>query len=228
MVENMILYANLYIKNDKNMGDYINCIKVFEKFCRVYAKLDITPELFMFYFSNWLPMVAGRNECWRSEDMLSAVMDFCHEYDSATMGYTEDMLFDLPCSIEDDLKRTLRLKAELLKLTDAPLISYQPYIINLSKLKKSYSDIVSKDKGYYKMSEVFTNNSVVLKKISGYNFHVRVNLTNDIVRLLRKGDILRLNLIKQADKKCWDVASVKGCFTYYAVDTQSIILKENT
>ncbi|MEG1049015.1 MAG: hypothetical protein RSE24_00585, partial [Oscillospiraceae bacterium] len=138
------------------------------------------------------------------------------------------MLYDLPCSIEDDLKRILLLKSQLLKITDAALISFQPYVINLSKLKKSYNNVTLKDKGYYEMSEVFTNNSIVLKKVSGYNFYVRVNVNSDIIRLLRKGDVLRLNLIKIKGKKCWDISAVKGCFTHYAVDTESIILKENS
>lgn len=227
MLEKMIFYAKLYVDSDKNMEDYKNCIRVFEKFCNIYRQREVTSEIFNFYFTNWLPKIYGQTEIWHVENMLPAVMDFCHDYDCEGDTFTEDILYDLPCCIELDLKRILKLKSEILKFTDSPYISFLPYVFNFSSKENFSKKVVDTIKGSFKMAEVFTNNSIVINKLSGYNSYVRVHVNNDIIKLLRKGDLLKLELVKYEGMKCWDIKNVYGCFTSYATDSKGIILKEN-
>ena len=188
MLEKMIFYAKLYVDSDKN------CIRVFEKFCNIYRQREVTSEIFNFYFTNWLPKIYGQTEIWRVENMLPAVMDFCHDYDCEGDTFTEDILYDLPCCIELDLKRILKLKSEILKFTDSPYISFLPYVFNFSSKENFSKKVVDTIKGSFKMAEVFTNNSIVINKLSGYNSYVRTAAVP-----MAKGDqhILRQVLIPE-------------------------------
>ena len=67
------------------------------------------------------------------------------------------------------------------------------------------------EEGYFKVADIFTNNSVVLKKISGYTFFIRVYFNELVINKIRPGDMLDMKVRYVDGVTGWRVEDISGC-----------------
>lgn len=170
-------------------------------------------EFFPFFFRKWLPYSIGAEEKSVLPHIYPQAEDFC--------GYVDSLLkTDSLSALKRDvcLKEALRilcLKSELALFVKSPLIGRSPEVIDFQKYKtkreRRAGCIV--EKGLFEVMDIFANNSVVLKKISGYTFFMRFYVNEAIIKTIHPGDVLELVVKKDESLNKRTVEDVLGCFS---------------
>ena len=110
------------------------------------------------------------------------------------------------------------VKKNIMQFIKSPVINKSPVVIDLDRYRiKAKNDrrnrfLLRPEEGYFKVADIFTNNSVVLKKISGYTFFIRVYFDEPVIEKIRPGDVLDIKVRKTNNIGAWKVEDISGCF----------------
>ena len=98
-----------------------------------------------------------------------------------------------------EVRRLFRINDELGRFLNNPVLSYSPLVIDIQRYKNkklknaSNSFFDMKDKGYFTVEDIFSNNSVVLKKMYTGRF-IKVVLDKSLIPWIRPKDILYISV----------------------------------
>ncbi len=176
----------------------------------------LNADFFRFFFEKWLSYELCQEDDSIILNSYPQVMAFCQQTD-LILG--TELLRELS-EVEnvDEIMRILLLKKSVLNFIKSPIISKNPSIINLERyrkkqqLEKKLNNTMLPEKGMYAVADIFTNNSIVLKKISGYTSFIRIYLNDDVIKKICPGDILDLKVRKSEELKGWIIEDIYGCF----------------
>ena len=116
-----------------------------------------------------------------------------------------------------ETKRIMYVKKNIMQFIKSPVINKKPVVIDLDRYRlkakndRRNSKQLMHEKGYFKVADIFTNNSVVLKKISGYTFFIRVYFDEPVIDKIRQGDVLDMKVRKMEGIGGWKVEDISGC-----------------
>ena len=219
-----VLLTERYIENLKKWnrpGSYIYCIRLFgECIKEVFPEAEassLSEEFFCFFFKEWLPY----NMCQEDDEIInmvySRVKDFCKYCDRRAGTKLVSSFMSLAPFTAVETKRVMYVKKHIMQFIKSPVINKRPEVIDLEKyrLKKVYMDKNRQgplpEEGYFKVADIFTNNSVVLKKISGYTFFIRVYFNETVINKIRPGDMLDMKVRYVDSVTGWRVEDISGC-----------------
>lgn len=123
--------------------------------------------------------------------------------------------FDGVC---DELKRIWYASREFDRFLNNPVISQSPFIIDIERYKKkkfkinSNGFISSKDKGYFMVMDVFSADTLVLRKEYTGNF-IKINLDKPLISCIKPKDILFME-VRQNPFFSWEIEEVKRFYPY--------------
>lgn len=122
--------------------------------------------------------------------------------------------------LENTFKRLSAINRELDRFLHNPVINCSPVIIDIDRYKKCNHKrtIINSEQGYYKVMDVFTGYTVVLKKLNTGRF-IRLNMDRDIIKYLKIDDIMNI-LVSQNLFLGWDLIHVYG---YYPKEAAKFI-----
>lgn len=126
-----------------------------------------------------------------------------------------------------EVKRLSRINDELGRFLNNPVLSYSPLVIDIQRYKNkkmksannSFFDM--RDKGYFIVEDIFSNNSVVLKKMYTGRF-IKVILDKNLISWIRPKDILYTS-VRQSPFFSWELVDV---FKYYPSVVMDYVKKE--
>lgn len=209
--------AKMYDESAKNDCISTYCASIFHKCCEDFFadRCDdvFEGDFFPFLFEKWLPY----NICLEEKQLLAQLYpqakNFCGYVDGICRRDSFSALKRTVCP--KDTLRILFLKRELISFVNSPIISRNPLTVDFEKYKakKERAEKCLVEKGCFQVVDIFGNNSVVLKKISGYTFFMRFYVNEAVIKLIRPKDVLDLVVIKNENLKSRTVYDVLGCFS---------------
>lgn len=176
--------------------------ELYEKFCRrrnIDKTLLESMKKFVFF------------GLWQREPVIQSF-----DNDSITAlagGFGLDMPY-----IRDTVCRLTELNKALDKFLHNPVISKDPLVVDIENYRQCLVPKLSLavDRGYYTVMEIFTGNTAVIKKLNTGRF-VRVSLNENIIRYVRKNDII--NCIVSRDIFLnWELLYVYGYYPKEAIN----------
>ncbi len=213
-----------YIDNLKKWNkpySYVYCVKLLEQCIKdVYGEAETTfldGDFFSFFFREWLPY----NVCQEDDDIIdmvySRIKDFCKYCDRRTGTKLVASFMGLTPFMAAETKRVMYVKKHIMQFIKSPVINKRPEVIDLERYRmkmisapKNRRDLLPEE-GYFKVADIFTNNSVVLKKISGYTFFIRVYFNETVINKIRPGDMLDMKVRYVDSVTGWRVEDISGC-----------------
>lgn len=167
------------------------------------------------YFLKWLPYAV----CVNDENLIECFYHAAEEYLRITAFLSGDLEYKnldfLENSVRYESERLMHLKISIMKLTNSFIISKVPYIIELEKYKQKKAGDTCRDKhdsGGFIVQGHFSGNSVVLKKMKGGDYYIRLYFNSDVMNLVRDNDVLDINIIKNTESGKWKLDDINGCF----------------
>lgn len=224
-VLNTICLADEYInelKNYKNTYNFVYCMRVFSS-CIGYAVPGsdlsaLKPDLFKYFFSEYLPYYICQEDDDIIESFYPCLRAFCKNIDFSTGADTMSALNTVSAFAKGESRRIMYVKKNIMNFIKSPVMLKKPAVIDIEryrlkaeKQKNRKADYIPEE-GYFKVADIFTNNSVVLKKISGYTFFIRVYLDAKTIDTIRPGDILDIKVRRLSKLGGWAIEDIDGCF----------------
>lgn len=204
------------------------CFSLFSEFClRRYTNLkleNITADIINEFLFVW---VSSKIE-YINSNIFSCIIEQINKflkylelnYDIIIKNKTESDI--------EELNRIFTVKKELSKFLNNPVLSYKPLIIDINRYKirklksNSNSFFEPRDKGYYVVIDIFSNNSIVFKKLYTGRF-IKIQLNKFLVDNIKPNDIFFME-IKQTPTFSWEIDNL---LKYYSsVAAQYILNKE--
>lgn len=195
-------------------------LHIFQKYTRGFGP-DFTPDqvdpaFFHRFFTVYLPNNLFQAEEAVIDGFYPVLVDFCRFCKRRGEPAPEQAMAGLPISVLANFARVLKAKAALLRFIKSPVLSKDPLVIDLMNYaKKKQAAPKAKpyyEKGWFQVADLFSNQSVVLRKISGYNFYVRLYLNKEVVSALQPEDVLFLTLREKGFLSGWVVEDVGACY----------------
>lgn len=178
------------------------------------SSFDIDTDFFQGFFERGLPWMICRGS-QGIDDILPVLIRFCAYADHLEKTSYLESLKQVPKYILQNFTRVLHAKQEILKFLQYPVITDTPCIIDLdSYRKKAISQYDRKqifDCGIYMVEEYFSRQSLVLKKLTGYSFYIRLYFNQTILNYVRPGDRMYLKMKRYKDSN-WMLEYAGGCF----------------
>lgn len=209
------------LKNTPNSDNLVYCMRIFENFletsgCKNDAS-DLKADLFKCFFGQYLPYNICQEDDSVIESFYPCIRSFCKNTDSGTGSDTLSALNSVSVFAKGESRRIMYVKKNIMRFIKSPLIHKNPALIDMERyrLKTEKSHRRSADclpeNGHFKVADIFTNNSVVLKKISGYTFFIRVYLDGTAIDTIRPGDILDITVHHISPLGGWAIDDIAGC-----------------
>lgn len=171
------------------------------------------------YFLMWLPYKVYTGEEMLIESFYPAAEEYFRLSDM--FGYADYKVFKhIGLDIRNESERLMRLKIGILKFSNSYIISKLPCIVdfNVYKMRKASEKCdVFKDSGKFIVQGLFSNNSVVLKKLYNGQYYIRLFFNKEIIGLIRENDILDINIIKGSQSERWLMEDINGCLLWRKV-----------
>ena len=176
----------------------------------------IKSDFFKFFFREWLPY----NICQEDDDVIESIYPqikgFCR-YADRNFGTNLVNAFGGVSGEAAETKRMLYVKKSIMRFIKSPVLSKKPEVIDLncyrarSERAKRLNQTYLPERGYFKVIDIFTNYSIVLKKISGYTFFIRVYLDEPVINKIRPGDVLDIKVRPAETMTGWLIEDILGC-----------------
>ncbi len=194
------------------------CAKYLNEYCR---KRRITISLadehfFDDFFIKWLPY----NVCTEDKSIIEAFYTTADEYVRLTdmlNGTSIHSRFKrIKPLVKCESQRLMLLKKKILEYNDSFIISKLPVIIDFYKYKtkkSSDSEEYEHDRGKFAVKSIFSENSVVLSKLNGYDYYIRLFFDKNIVELIREDDIFDISIVKKGQAGKWMLDEINGCYS---------------
>lgn len=128
--------------------------------------------------------------------------------------------------ILEELGRIIKINKEIDRILNNPVISQSPLVIDLNRyknrlLKKELRGrSISTEKGYFIVVDIFSNNSVILKKLYTGRF-IRLTVDKNLVTHIQPSDVIYMG-IRQNFFLGWDIDEV---ISYYPKEASEYIVK---
>lgn len=219
---NILSLAQQYtrtLKNTPNSGDFVYCMHIFENFLEdIGCKNDtsaIKADLFKCFFGEYLPYNICQEDDSIIESFYPCIRSFCKNTDCGTD--TLSSLDTVSIFAKGESRRIMYVKKNIMRFIKSPLIHKNPAVIDMERYRLKTEKTIRRnadylpESGYFKVADIFTNNSVVLKKISGYTFFIRVYLDGTAVDTICPGDILDITVHHISPLGGWAIDDIAGC-----------------
>ncbi len=219
-----VFLTEMYIEKLKKWNkpfSHIYCIRLFrdcveETFCDAEDS-ELSKSFFAFFFREWLPYNICQEDDEIIEMMYGRIRDMCKFCDRKTGTKLFSSFVSLAPFTAGETKRIMYVKKHIMQFIKSPVINKRPEVIDLARyrikrlaLPKNRQDFLPEE-GYFKVADIFTNNSVVLKKISGYTFFIRVYFDGPVIDKIRPGDMLDMKVRYIDNITGWRVEDISGC-----------------
>ena len=216
--------TEMYIENLKKWNrpeSYIYCIRLLGECIKdVFPEADassLSGEFFSYFFMEWLPY----NVCQEDDEIInmvySRIKDLCKFCDRKRGTKLCTAFMSLEPFMVSEAKRVMYVKKHIMQFIKSPVINKRPEVIDLEKYRLKKISVPKNqqgllpEEGYFKVADIFTNNSVVLKKISGYTFFIRVYFNELVINKIRPGDMLDMKVRYVDGVTGWRVEDISGC-----------------
>lgn len=221
IIDDITSYIENFLKMDcdKSTNIAVECMELFKEYCMyknniIYA-YEVNEEFFTEFLIIWLPENIGILDKDIIDNIFCELNNFCK---LCSLNGNEEFIKELekiPMEILDNFARVLYAKGLVLKFIKSPVVKLKPLIIDLNKYKLAKSnekEYISVDQGYFRLAEIFTNNSIVLKKLYGTSFYLRIYMDKNIIKHLKKDDIFYLKIRKKSYTKGWSIDNIMACY----------------
>ncbi len=222
--------TEMYIESLKKWGkpfSYIYCVRLFDGCIKETLPgaeaAVLRADFFKFFFNEWLPY----NICQEDDEVIEAicgrVKDLCRFCDRKAGTELLRIFNSISPLTVAEAKRIMYVKKHIMQFIKSPVINKRPAIIDLERyrvkadVEARYGRGMMPEEGYFKVADIFTNNSVVLKKISGYTFFIRVYLDEPVIKKIRPGDVLDIRVRKMENMNGWSIEDISGCLARESV-----------
>ena len=225
---------NQYLQNTAQFQEKQG-FSLFEKYvCQKMEKAPLealTTDIFRRFLLQELPKrvyPAMEEDVDKIFPVLYSFCEFCQiQYDTPLL----ERLLALPVREAEEFSRVLLAKIRILHYIQSPILNRDPLIVDIQSYRQKkqrqknnafYEQII--EEGDFVVSDFFPRNSVVLKKVSGYNFFIRLYLTPSILTTLRQNDVLRLRVKEKNYLSTWSIEEIHGCYLPGALDKAEAVL----
>lgn len=135
--------------------------------------------------------------------------------DYLNKNYNIDIGKKYECDISE-IKRLCDVKQEFDRFLNNPVLSYSPLVIDFQRYRNRalktqiQSFFQNKDKGYFTVEDIFSETTVVVRKMYTGRF-IKITLDREIVKRIKQKDILYMS-VKQSPLFSWEIEQL---FKYY-------------
>lgn len=227
-------YENFVKNSQDNEYYYINknCLKLLKAYCdkrKSNMTVDnLNSEFFKIFMLTVAPAIIYQQNDEIIDNILGSLIGFCNFCDMKYETNSGESLKNVSKYILTDFHRVLHLKKEILKYIKSPVLGIYPPVIDLNcyrnkkEVHKSDKNEVIFEEGYFQTADVFSNNSVVLKKMSDYNFYIRLYFNKQVISFIKSKDIMYLKLRRKNFIAGWEVDEIRGCYLPDAINCEEI------
>lgn len=203
-------------EKNENINYFHNYIK---RRKRNLKKEDITRDI----YREFLYVYIAKNIKKLGEEKLDLLIDALfefNEYINCDIAFNKDIAFE-------NMHRLYAVNFNFNDYLNIPVISNNPLIIDITKFKRQRDRLTfgflpfSKDKGFYKIMEIGSNDSLILKKFYTNKF-VKIIFNKKLISNTKKEDILHLSL-SQNPFLMWEVEDI---LAYYPKEAEEFLIKE--
>ena len=195
----------------------IRCSEYFIEYLKKKKIIFVNPKDYIIkdFFFRCLPY----GVCVKDESIVEYFYPAAEEYLrimwmlKGNLEYKNSGFYDERIRLESE--RLMHLKINIMKLANSFIISKFPCIIELDKYKQKKAGDTCRDEhdsGGFIVQGVFSGNSVVLKKLSGRKYYIRLYFNSDIMKLIHENDVLDINIVKNTESGKWKLDDINGCF----------------
>ncbi len=195
----------------------IRCAEYLNEYCR-RKRIMITladERFFDDYFTKWLPYKV----CLEDKSVIETFYPAAEEYIRLTDMLNGTSVYKRFKKIEPSVKyesvRLMLLKRSILEYNNSFVISKLPCIIDLDKyrLKKAGErNEDERDSGRFAVESIFSKNSVVLNKINGCEYYIRLFFSSEIMGLIKENDVFDINIVRSSQTGKWTLEEMNGCY----------------
>ncbi len=206
------------VENEYFTDEEKDILLIFLKFAEKYYKnTNINKTLCEgadMFLSLWLPENIKKCMSYSPKAFISCINKVSF-YANKHYGLNVSVRADMFVSM---LERIADVNREFDRILNNPILSYEPFVIDLNryKKKKNYekrknnSAAFSRDKGYYVVADIFSGPSVVLRKMFTGEF-IKVYIDKETAARVRTNDILYISVV-QNPFFSWDITEMKKYF----------------
>ena len=193
----------------------IRCGEYLNEYCRRKRKnIGLADEhFFIDYFTKWL----AYKVCMEDKSVIEAFYPSADEYVrltdmlNGTSVYSRFKLLDPKIKYES--VRLMLLKRSIMEFNNSFIISKMPCIIDLDKYRQKMTQKdceYERDSGRFKVESVFSKNSVVMSKINGCEYFIRLFFNPEVIELVEENDIFDISVVKDGGR--WKLDDINGCY----------------
>ncbi|GFI61855.1 hypothetical protein IMSAG049_01026 [Clostridiales bacterium] len=193
----------------------IRCAEFLSEYCqKKRIGISLADEnFFTDYFIKWLPYQI----CRESPEIIKALYPSADEYvrltDMLNGGSVYKRFCKMTPEVRQESERLLMLKRSIMEYNNSFILSKMPFVadFDLYKLKRPNSEITDRDRGRFRVESIFSKNSVVLSRINGYEYYIRLYFNSDIISLISENDIFDINVVRSEGSGRWILEDINGC-----------------
>lgn len=196
----------------------IRCAEYLNEYCR-RKRIMITladERFFADYFTRWLPYKVCLEDRSVIEAFYPAADEFVRLTDMLNGTSVHKRFRKIEPSVKYESVRLMFLKRSILEYNNSFIISKLPCVIDLDKyrMKKSAeNNDDERDRGRFAVESFFSKNSVVLSKINGCEYYIRLFFSGEIMDLIKEKDVFDINIVRSARTGKWTLEEINGCYS---------------
>lgn len=196
----------------KEAGIKIRCSEFLIEYCRKKRiSISLADEnFFADFFLKWLPYQI----CRESPELIMGLYPSAGEYVRLSDMLSGTSVYKKFCRIPPEVKqesqRLLMLKRGIMEYCNSFILSKLPFVADFDLYKTHLSGENSeRDTGRFRVESIFSKSSVVLSRINGYEYYIRLYFNDDIVNLIAEKDIFDISIIRNDGR--WLLENINGC-----------------
>ncbi|MCT4596633.1 MAG: hypothetical protein N4A50_01980 [Vallitalea sp.] len=205
-----------------------NALSIFSRYCKMLYNKQLISTLEDDFYNRFLLVYMPSYSLKLSEKELRVVLiemgkllEFINSYHGINLSksYKKDWTSNL-----DDMLRVFYIIRKMQKYTDAPVLSFNPMIIDMNcykKRKHNYQEISKREiyeQGYFEIIERIGGTIILKKTKTKNNFYVKLKVESNLAIDMHNKDIINMRIKKRFFNTTWDIIDMKDYYSYRAIN----------
>lgn len=202
-------------------------LSIFSRYCKMFYNKQLISSLEDDFYNRFLLMYMPSYSLKLSEKELRTVLiemgkllDFINSYHGINLSksYKKDWTANL-----DDILRVFYIIRKMQKYTDAPVLSFNPMIIDINCYKRrKHNHKESKreiyEQGYFEIIDRIGGTIILKKAKTKNNFYVKLKVESNLAIDMHNKDIINMRIKKRFFNTTWDIIDIKDYYSYRAIN----------